>query len=185
MPVAVALLRGINLLKHKRIKMDQLRALHESLGFRDVETYIQSGNVVFTLKTTQLKKAAARIEAAIEEQCGFSAPVTLRTADDLRQALAANPFAGRKDVEHAKLLIGFLGAEPSSDCAQKLAAIKVVREEIHQVGRELFIHFADGVGNSKVSTAQLDRAAGVFCTARNLNTVLKLLELAEAKERAR
>ena len=89
-----------------------------------------------------------------------------------RDARTSNP---------AKLLIGFLGAEPACDCAQKLAAIKVVRKRCRIRPRNFFVHFADGVGNSKVSTAQLDRAAGVFCTARNLNTVRKLLELAEAQ----
>jgi uncharacterized protein (DUF1697 family) len=151
MPVAIAILRGINVGGHRQIKMADLRRLCESLSFRNVETLIQSGNVVFELKASEVKTAARRIEDAIEKEFGFRAGVVLRTAADLRQILAANPFAGRANVNPAGLLICFSGARPAVDCGAKLAAIKVQSEEIHLVGSELFIHFAGGMGKSALS----------------------------------
>jgi uncharacterized protein (DUF1697 family) len=185
MPVAVSILRGVNVGGHHKIKMDGLRALYQSIGFRKVETYIQSGNVVFELKAAELKSAAKRIEDAIEKQYSFRVGVVLRTAAELRQSLAGNPFADRKGMNPAKLLICFLAAQPAANCAERLAAIKVQGEEIRQAGSELFIYFPDGQGKSKLTMAMLDKAAGTFCTGRNLNTVEKLLEMAERIEAER
>lgn len=182
MPVAVSILRGVNLGGHKVVKMEELRRLYESLGYRNVESYIQSGNVVFELKANEVKGAARRIERAIEKKFGFSAAVVLRTAAELRQTLAASPFAGRENIEPAKLLICFLASAAAEGCAAKLAALKVEGEEIHHVGRELFVYFPQGQGKSKLRIDMLDKAAGCLCTGRNLNTVQKLLEMAAGKE---
>lgn len=183
MPVAVSILRGINVGGHHKIKMEELRSLYETLGFRNVETYIQSGNVVFELKQAQVKTATKRIEDAIEKRYGFRVGVVLRTAAELRRAMESNPFGDRAGMEPAKLLVCFLGADAAASCAEKLGAIKVQGEIIRHVGRELFIYFPEGQGKSKVTMAMLDKAAGTFCTGRNWNTVEKMLEMAERAER--
>src|SRR5262249_45464330 len=90
MPVVVSLLRGVNVGGKGMIKMDALRSIYESLGLRDVRTYVQSGNVVF--RCDKVAGLAARIEAAIEKAAGFRPPVILRSAEDLRSIVARNPF---------------------------------------------------------------------------------------------
>src|SRR5579875_3037792 len=96
MPVVVSMLRGVNLGPHRRIKMDALRALYESLGLRDAQTYVQSGNVVFKTRERNMASLAKRIEDEIERVFGFRSDVVVRTSGELRAAIAKNPFAGRR-----------------------------------------------------------------------------------------
>jgi|SRR5579883_489852 len=182
--VLITMLRGVNLGPHKRMKMADLKALYETLGMTDVETLIQSGNVVFRTKERSAEKVAARIEKAIEERFGFTAPVVARTAAELRTVIERNPFAGRKGIEPDKLAVHFLGGEPESAAREKLAAIPPAPEEMVLDGRELYIYFPNGMARPKLSLAQVDRVLGGRMTARNWNTVGKLLEMAERAESA-
>src|SRR5665811_2227083 len=104
MPVIISMLRGVNVGAHNRIKMDALRALYESLGLRDPQTYVQSGNVVFRTDKRDLVALAKRIEDAIEQGFGFRPTVILRTSGELREVIARNPFAKRRGIEPTKLL---------------------------------------------------------------------------------
>src|ERR1041384_3315326 len=115
MPVLIALLRGVNLGPHKRMKMDALRGVFESLGFTDVRTYLQSGNVVFRTKERNVQQLAKRIEDSIEQSFGFRSEVVLRTPGQLKEAIACCPFAARPGMEPNKLLITFLKDEPSAE----------------------------------------------------------------------
>src|SRR5277367_389037 len=99
MAVIISMLRGVNVGGHNKIKMDALRALYESLGLRDVQTYVQSGNVVFRSKETDHAKLARRIGDGIEKGFGFRPGVVLRTSTELREVMARNPFAPRKGIE--------------------------------------------------------------------------------------
>src|SRR5580704_18649385 len=103
MPAMVCMLRGVNVGGHNKIKMDELRCLCESLGLRNPQTYVQSGNVVFTTGERNLARLAARIETAIEQKLGFRPSVVLRTTAELRDVIARNPFAGRRDIEPGRL----------------------------------------------------------------------------------
>jgi len=185
MPVIVSMLRGVNLAGHNKIKMDVLRALCESLGLQDAKTYVQSGNVVFRAKERPTAALARRMEDAIERKAGFRPAVVLRIAADLRAVIAGNPFAAREGIEPGKLLVTFLAAEPSPQAREEARAIKADPEELHVGGRELYIYFPNGVGRSKLSLAKVERALKVAGTARNWNTVTKLLEMAEGMEAAR
>src|SRR5436190_12120220 len=95
--VIISMLRGVNLASHNRMKMDALRALYESLGLRDPQTYVQSGNVVFRTREQNLLALAARIEKAIEKTFDIRSGVFLRTTAEMRDVVARNPFAGRTD----------------------------------------------------------------------------------------
>src|SRR3974390_3271409 len=99
MAVLISMLRGINLGPHNRIKMDALRALYESLKFEDPQSYVQSGNVIFRTKEKNFPQLAKKIQNAIEKKFGCSPEVILRTTEEMRKAMATNPFAGRRDVE--------------------------------------------------------------------------------------
>jgi len=185
MTVVVSMLRGVNLAGRNKIKMDVLRALCESLGLQDAQTYVQSGNVVFRAKERPTATLARRMEDAIERKAGFRPAVILRTPAELRAVIAANPFAGRGGIEPGKLLVTFLAASPNAAARAEIGAIKTDPEEMHVGGRELYIYFPNGVGRSKLSLAKVERAVKVAGTARNWNTVNRLLEMAEAMETER
>jgi uncharacterized protein (DUF1697 family) len=182
--VLVSMLRGVNLGPHHRIKMTDLKALYESLGYTGVETLIQSGNVVFRTVERSADRVAARIESGIEERFGFRAPAVVRTAAELRSVVERNPFAGRDGIEPSKLAVNFLARAPEAAARTRLRALPEAPEEVVLDGRELYIYFPNGMARPKLSPAQLDRAVGVAMTARNWNTVGKLLEMAERLERA-
>src|SRR5436309_15835190 len=123
MPVIVSMLRGVNVGGNHKIKMEALRALYESLGFSDVQTYIQSGNVVFRTKATGLAALGKKIEDGIEAQFGFRPAVILRTMEELRTAIAGCPFAGREGMEPGKLLVTFLSAAPKEEARVKVGGL--------------------------------------------------------------
>jgi uncharacterized protein (DUF1697 family) len=164
--------------------MDALRAVYESLKLEDVRTFIQSGNVIFRTKEKNLPALAKKIQAAIEGKFGFHVEVILRTADELRQAIAANPFAKRRDVEPAKLLITFLFAEPGAEAHSTLPGLKSHPEELHLKGRELYIYFPNGMGKTKLPWSSVEKLLKVTGTARNLNSAVKMLAIAEEIEAA-
>src|SRR5258708_1641774 len=114
MPAVISMLRGVNVGGHRKVGMEALRTLYESLGFEDPQTYIQSGNVVFRTKARDLVAVAARIEDAIGESYGFRPDVILRTAAELRDAITRNPFAARPGIDPAKLLVMFLSRHPDA-----------------------------------------------------------------------
>jgi uncharacterized protein (DUF1697 family) len=182
MPVVIALLRGVNLAGHNPIKMEVLRALCESIDLQTPQTYVQSGNVVFKTKEKNLVKLAQRIAGAIERKFGFRIEVILRTPSDLRNVIAKNPFKKRRDIEPGKLLVSFLATDPSPEARLRLLEVKTDPEELHAGNRELYLYFPNGMGHSKLSLASIDRILSTRSTARNWNTVTKLLEMAEKLE---
>jgi uncharacterized protein (DUF1697 family) len=182
MTVFISMLRGINVGGHNKIKMEELRALYESLGFSQVQTHIQSGNVVFKSKETDPQKLAKRIGDAIERKFKFRPALLLRTIPEFRQALARNPFATRKGIHPSKLLITFLSDEPAGQAREKTLKLDIKPEELHIKGREMFVYFPNGMGRPKFSWSLVEKHLNVSGTGRNLNTVQKLLEMAEAIE---
>jgi uncharacterized protein (DUF1697 family) len=184
MKVVVSMLRGINLAQHKRIKMDALRALYESLGLRDPQTYVQSGNVIFKTGERSLAAVRKRIEEAIQQSFGFHADVILRTTSELRDVIARNPFATRSGIEPKKLLVTFFASDTSAEARTKVLQIKAGPEELRIEGRELYVYYPIGMGRSRLTPAMIERAAGTSGTARNWNTVKNLLEIAEKMEAA-
>ena len=178
MTTMIAMLRGVNVGGHNKISMETLREICVSLKLRNPRTYIQSGNVVFESAEADAAKLAARLESAIEKRCGFRPTVILRSVTEMREVVARNPFAGRKEVEPAKLNVFFLAAALPPQVAAKAQAINVGPEELRPSGRELYIHFPDGMGKSKLPPV-LDRTLKMPATARNWNTVATLLAMCE------
>src|ERR1700691_3805264 len=138
MPVLISLLRGVNVGGHRKVKMDDLRALYESLGFEGVQTYINSGNVIFKTSGRDMVRLRKRIEDATESACGFRSDVILRTPADLQGVIARNPFAPRPAMDASRLAIHFLGADPSAAAREQVRAIDAAPEELHIDGRELY-----------------------------------------------
>ena len=179
MPVIICMLRGVNVGGHNIIKMEALKALCVSLKLKDPQTYVQSGNVVFSSSEKDLPKLARRLQDAIEKAHGFRPGVMLRTAEELQQVVARNPFAKRSGIEPGKLIVNFLADNPGKDAREKAMAIKIGPEEMHLIGREAYIYFPSGQGRSKFPWAAIERALGTSATGRNWNSVTKMLEIAE------
>jgi uncharacterized protein (DUF1697 family) len=182
MAVIISMLRGVNVGAHHRIKMDALRALYESLGLRDPQTYVQSGNVVFRTDKRDLAALAKRIEGAIEQGFGFRPAVILRTSSELRDVIARNPFAKRSGIEPSRLLVYFLASDPGAETRDKVLSLKAEPEELRMDGRELYIYYPSGMARPKLSWAVIEKTLKVPGTGRNWNSVTKLLEMAERLE---
>lgn len=168
MPTFIALLRAVNVGGTGKLAMADLRRMCEDLGFTDVATYIQSGNVVFSTRLAAAKANAA-LERALAQRLGKPSAVILRTRDELVATERANPFP---KAAPNQLLVLFLDAAPD---AAVLKSVKIPgREQLRLIGREVFIHFPDGMGQSKLKIPFADHGTG-----RNLNTVRALLALSE------
>jgi len=182
MPVIICMLRGVNVGGHNLIKMDALKALCVSLKLKDPQTYVQSGNVIFSSEENDLAKLGTRIQDAIERKIGFRPNVMLRTAAEMRKVVARNPFAKRSGIEPGKLLVNFLAADPGKDARENALAIKIGPEEMHLIGREAYIYFPNGQGRSRFPWPAIERALGTSGTGRNWNSVTKMLEMAKKME---
>lgn len=183
MSVVIGLLRGINVGGHSKLAMDALRELCESLELREAQTYVQSGNVVFQTKESDLARLTKRIEEAIEKRFRFRPDVILRTPAQLKEVVKHNPFPGYAAKEPGKLLVMFLAGEPAKNAKEIVANIRRSHEELKIQGREIYIYFPEGAGKSKLPWATLADKLGTRGTARNWNTVTKLLEMAEEATR--
>lgn len=178
MAIWIALLRGVNVGGNHRIKMDVLREICRKLGYGDPRTYLQSGNVLFHSAARSTAKLSADIAGAIEKQAGFRCNVILRTQAELAQTVSQNPFAETPDIEPAKLLVLFLGADPSAEVREKIEALRPDPEQVRLCGREIYIYFPIGMGRSKLNMGSVEKALTKGCTGRNWNTVTNILALA-------
>lgn len=173
----VALLRGINVGRNKRVAMARLRELLTALGYTDVATYLQSGNAVFGCAPDAAATAARDIEHALVRDLGVTSTVIVRTAGELASALAADPLLEVAD-DPAKHLVGFLAGEPDPVGARALAEIDVTPDQIRLIGREVYLWCPAGVLASPLATTGWERSLGVPVTTRNWNTVTRLAALA-------
>jgi uncharacterized protein (DUF1697 family) len=181
MQAIVSLLRGINVGGKHKVRMEDLRALYESLGLRNPVTYIQSGNVVFRSSQKDLKKLATTIERAFEERYRFRSQIILRTLPELKEMVQINRFAAR-GVEPNKNVAIFLSGALETSEIDDVCSCCVLPEEMHADARHLHIYFPNGMGRSKLPMLIEKKLAKlpITGTARNWNTVLKLIEMAES-----
>lgn len=130
----ISLLRGINVSGQKIIKMQDLKSLYLSLGFDDVQTYIQSGNVIFDSHVDDEAKLAAQIKAGIQKQYGFDVKVILRTPGELQSVISRNPFSRQAAVDVSKLYVTFLLSKPSAVDVKKLGQFDSDNDEFDVLG---------------------------------------------------
>jgi uncharacterized protein (DUF1697 family) len=171
MPTYIAMLRGINVSGHKIIKMESLRASLAALGFGDVKTYIQSGNVIFKTEKTEPNALAKKIVKKISDDFGFDVPVLVRTAEELAAVLKANPLLKRAGVDESKLHVTFLAGVAPKDAATILQPLAAKSELFAVCGSEIFLHCPDGYGETKLSNSAIEKKVSVAATTRNWKTV--------------
>jgi len=182
MAAVIAMLRGVNLGSYQKVNMEALRKLCGSLGLRDVQTYIQSGNVVFREDTGNLEALARKLEEGIQQNFGFRPDVIVRTIPELRKVIAKNPFASRSGIEPSRLLVVFMASAPARQAREQLLAMPCDPEELRINGRELYIYYPNGMARPKIPIARIEKMLQSSSTGRNWNTVCKLLDMAEKLE---
>jgi uncharacterized protein (DUF1697 family) len=182
MPVYIAMLRGINVAAHKRMRMEKLRASCEALGFDKVASYIQSGNLVFKGMKLSPAVVSKKIQERIVADFGFPADVITRTSEEFKKILGSNPLLKKQGLDHAKLHVVFLSAVPTPEAIQKLETLTLAPDQVRVSGKEIYFHFPNGVSGSSLWKHNLDRVLSVTGTMRNWNTVNKLAEMAEKCE---
>lgn len=172
----LALLRGINVGGNTMIKMSELVAQFESLGFIAVKTYINSGNIAFDLPKTVEEKLVAKIEEALEKRFGRAISVMVREQDSIRQVIAANPFDGQFE-SHKEMHVLFLKDEMPPDKIGELMDAAPPQERFAVRGREIYCHLPMGVADSLLGRSFIEKKLKVSVTGRNWRTVEKLAEL--------
>ena len=176
--VQIALLRGINVAGQKSVEMARLRSVFSSLGFQNISTYVQSGNVVFSARSGSTTAMRGRIEAAIAGHFGFEVPVLLRTAEEMRLIVKANPFAKERALDPARMHIMFLDKPAPARTDSELKALAAPGERWQATGKELYLYCPDGYGRSKLSNRGIETKLDLLATTRNWKTTQTLLEMA-------
>jgi uncharacterized protein (DUF1697 family) len=172
---SIALLRAVNV-GGRKLPMAELRALCGELGWEEVRTYVQSGNIVFAApgKAAELERA---LEEAVERRFGFHSDAMVRIAAQWRALLEANPFPEAAERDPGRVLVGVPKHALAPGAADAIAVRAAAGERVKAAGGALWFHYPDGVGRSKLSPTLIDRAAGSPVTARNWRTAVTLGEM--------
>jgi uncharacterized protein (DUF1697 family) len=179
MKTFISILRGINVSGHNLIKMPELKMLCENLGYIDVQTYIQSGNIIFKTTDNQtVNDVSGKVESAILKQFGFHVPVITRTPEKLQEVINGNPFRNADGNVAEKIYITFLENEPLPEDTGKINPVGYLPDRFVIKGKEIYINCASGYGTTKLSNTFFENKLKVRATTRNWKTVRMLVEMA-------
>jgi uncharacterized protein (DUF1697 family) len=176
MAVHVAFLRAVNVGGRSSLAMADLRKLGEGLGFTNVRTLLQSGNLVFDSAAKKAPALESALEAALKSH-GIETDFMVRRADELDAVIAANPFPNEAKADPGHLVVMFLKDAPGAKAVEALQAAVKGREMIRHQGRELYIVYPDGIGRSKLTNTFIESRLDTRGTGRNWNTLTKLAAL--------
>jgi uncharacterized protein (DUF1697 family) len=187
MATYIALLRGVNV-GGNTLKMERLRKLCGDLGYQNIRTYVQSGNVLFETDCAGSACVSA-LENKLIGETRLPVTVIIRTPAELKKVLRNNPFPEavsksadnqepRKPSAPFKLYVAFLAAAPTKDSLRKLDGLNIAEDRFHVAGKEIYLCYANGYGNSKMTNNLFEKLLATRATTRNWNTVTKLYELA-------
>ncbi|GMR20710.1 MAG: DUF1697 domain-containing protein [Gammaproteobacteria bacterium] len=174
------MLRGINISGQKKILMKDLKALYESMGFSNVVTYIQSGNVIFKTDASNVRQLVENIESNIMTEFGFDVPVIIRRPISIQGILRNNPFLESKKVDISKLHVTFLSDTVGPAVSNDLGKINSGKDEFVIKGKEIYLHCPGGYGKTKLNNNVIEKRLGVSATTRNWKTLNKLSEMTVA-----
>ncbi len=179
----VAFIRGINVGGKVMVSMAALKEMAEGLGFERVRTVLNSGN----MEVEAGRRSAAGIEKLLEGEIGkrfdLEVEVMVRGTEELKEVIGQNPFARAAQEDPSHLVVMFFKSAPSAAAVRKLVESVKGRELLSAHGREVYIHYPDGIGTSKLTNALIEKTLGVRGTARNWNTLQKLAAIANGREK--
>ena len=178
MTTHVALLRAINVAGHNKVRMAELRDLLADLGFANVQSLLQSGNLVFDSRAGTPARLESTLEQAARDRLQLETAFFVRTAKEWAEIVAGNPFPDEAKRDPGHLVVMSLKGAPDREHVTALEKAIVGREVVRAGGRHLYLVYPDGIGRSKLTNASIERKLGTQGTARNWNTVLKLAALA-------
>jgi len=177
METYIALLRGVNV-GQNLLKMERLREICTGLGFKNVRTYVQSGNLVFEAgRSANFRQS---LEKKLIGESRLPVTVLLRTPEELKSVIARNPFLKAEGIDVSRLHVTFLSEPASEEGIKKLSAIKAGADRFRAVGTEIYLDCPNGYGTSKLSNSAIEKTLGQRATTRNWNSVNKLYEVATA-----
>lgn len=183
MPIHIALLRGINVGGRNRVPMSDLLQMVTDLGFDDARSFLNSGNLLFASDERDGPALAQQLEVATEKRFGFAVSYIVRSAAEWDRIIDRNPFPQEAKSDPSHLLVMCL---KDSVGAAKIKALQVAingPEKVHADGKQLYLTYPAGIGDSKLTNTVIEQKLGVRGTARNWNTVLKLAALAQANDK--
>ena len=177
MTTHIALLRAINVAGRNRVSMADLRDLLAELGFANVQSLLQSGNLVFDGRAGTPARLESLLEQAAKDRLQLETAFFVRTAKEWAEIVAGNPFPDEAKLDPAHLVVLLLKGAPDREHVTALETAIFGREVVQAGGRQLYIVYPDGIGRSRLTNALIEQKLGTQGTARNWNTVLKLASL--------
>ncbi|MBS1947475.1 MAG: DUF1697 domain-containing protein [Bacteroidetes bacterium] len=175
----ISILRGINVSGANTIKMDALKKVYEGAGFKNVQTYIQSGNVVFRAKKTELPGLEIKIAETIWNKTKFEVPVIVKELADLKEVLAHNPFLKNREADIRFLHVTFLSDWPSKENISKING-DYKPDEFVLNGKNIYLFCPDGYGRTKLNNNFFENKLKLSATTRNWKTISQLVNIAES-----
>ena len=179
MQTYISLLRGINVSGQKKINMKELKLLYEEAGLKNVQTYIQSGNVIFQATTKNTTTLAAQIQTFIKKHYSFEVEVVVLTLNELKNIAKSNPFQKEKSFEEGKMYVCFLKEDPKKELIEAVKGVTYESDRFIIDNNTIYLFVPGGYGNTKLNNNFFESKLKVAATTRNWNTVNKLISIGE------
>ena len=174
----ISILRGINVGANRKVPMSDLKVLCEKLGLKNLQTYIQSGNIVFEMAQPEpIPELQDKLQQAFTKAFGFDIPVLIRTAEQWAETIGKNPFLKEENADFDRLHLTCLKEIPAPELLEKIKAFQYLPDRYEIIGREVYIYCAAGYGTSKLTNPFFESKLKVPATTRNWKTVMKLHEM--------
>lgn len=175
----ISILRGINVSGHNMIKMEALKKIYTGLAFYDVQSYIQSGNVVFRTKGSDPEMIGIKVQAEIKKEFGFDVPVMVIELNEMRKIAKENPFIMDKSKDGSFLHVSFLSGDPGKALVNKIDGALYLPDEFRWKGRAIYLYCPGGYGKTKLNNGFFESKLKITATTRNWKTVNELIRMAE------
>jgi len=177
MNIYIALLRGINVSGKNKIKMTELKQLCLDIGFSEITTYIQSGNVIFSTQEINTSKIENKLVTAVKNKFGHSIKVLVLKKKELETVFKSNPFINEANFNFKKTCATFLDKIPTEEGMAKVRALAAKDELLNFKNKTVYLYCPNGFGRTKLSNNNIENKLKVSATSRNWNTITKLVEL--------
>lgn len=179
MKTYISILRGINVSGHKLIKMEALRTSYENMGFSNVKTYVQSGNVIFSYEDIEINKLEEQIFQQIKKDFGFDVPIIVLSVEKLEEIIKSNPLRKDKSKEESFMHVTFLASKSETNNFDAIEEKKQDNEDIVFSDYAVYLYCPNGYGNTKLNNNFIESKLKVRATTRNWKTTNELFQIAK------